>query len=74
MFNTSRVFLFTKGLNFTKQCTDTSRVTQEGCSNLYCLGTAEKKMLFFSGDPDSWNAKVVNSSAEDVEFVICRGE
>lgn len=37
------------------------------------LGLLKKKVLFFSGDTDSWNAKVVNSSAEDVEFVSCGG-
>lgn len=30
-------------------------------------------MLVFSRDNDSWNAKVDNSSAEDVEFVSCGG-
>lgn len=28
-------------------------------------------MLVFSGDNDSWNAKVDNFSAEDVVFVGC---
>lgn len=37
------------------------------------LGLLKKKVLFFSVDTDSWNAKVVNSSAEDVEFVSCGG-
>lgn len=37
------------------------------------LGVLEKMLVSSSGESDSWNAKVVISSAEDVKFVSYEG-